>query len=148
MWGMMKTVYISIIFCLAWLLIAPNISCAQDEVIKVRFEIDGKEIHQPFKILLSVQSSAVFEPPITDDGFTLPPELRGQEKINIRLLYKKYGLDYGDIHISKFSGEMVFGIDNKPFDEERVRDHDPKKEIMLIYYLESGRTVETTYIYK
>jgi hypothetical protein len=145
----MKAIYLSIMFCFAWSLISTNIAHAQDEPIKVKFEIDGEEIHKPFKILLSARGSAIFEPPITDGSFIFPPELRSYEKVNLRLLYKEYDLDYGDVYLSKFNGELIFGVDKKPFDGERVRSNPyPDKELMLIYYLESGSTIQTTFIYK
>jgi hypothetical protein len=148
MQGMMRTVCLIMMLCVAWALVAPNITVAQDEPIKVKLEIDGKEIHQPFKILLSVEGSAIFEPPITKSGFIFPLELRSYEKVNLRLLYKEYDLDYGDLP-AKFKGELIFGVDTKPFTEEHLSDNpDANKELMLIYYIDSGQMTQTTYIYK
>jgi hypothetical protein len=146
---MMKTVCLSIMFCFAWALIASTDTLAQDNPIKVKFEIDGKEIHQPFKILLSVKGSAIFEPAITDGSFIFPLELRSYEKVSLRLVYKEYDLDYGDVYPSKFNGEMVFGVDNKPFDEENLPSNPPPgKELILIYYIKFGGTELRVHIYK
>lgn len=147
---MMKIFFMSVMLCLAWLLMAPNTVCAQDQdkAIKVKLEIDGKEINQPFRLLLSVPGSAIFTPPVTDGSFIFPPELRSCEKVHLRLVYKKYELDYGDVYLTKFSDEMIFGVDTKPFDEENISTEPPPgKELILIYYLKTGGTIETTEIY-
>lgn len=131
-----KIFYILIMLCFACGLTVSPKMYAQNEPIKVKFEIDGKEVQQPFRILLSGKDSAIFEPRITNDSFIFPQELRSYEKVNLRLLYKKYELDYGEIYLTKFSCDMTFGIDNKPFDEENIPSEPlPDKELKLIYYI-------------
>jgi hypothetical protein len=145
-----KTLCPLIALCCAGAMFPANLTFAQDEPIKVKFEVDGKESNRPFKIFLSVKGSAIFEPPISDNSFVFPPELRNIEKVHLRLKSGKYDLDYGEVYLSKFDDEMVFGVDNAPFDEEHIADNPPKpgKELLLIYYLESVGTVLTTYVYK
>jgi hypothetical protein len=117
--------------------------------IKVKFEVDNKESSRPFKVLLSVEGSAIFEPPISGGSFVFPPELRNAEEVRLRFISGEYDLDYGDVHISKFDGEMVFGVDNAPFDKNRLgSSRDPNKELILIYYLETGNVSQTVHVYK
>ena len=123
---------ILVIGCAFLFSIAAN---AQTDSIKVKFEIDGKESHQPFRILLSA-NGASFEPPIIDNSFTFPPELRSHEKVGVRFICGKYDLNYGEVNLSKFSGEMIFGIDKKPFAEENLpTEPPPDKELVGIYYI-------------
>jgi hypothetical protein len=125
------------------------VNAQTDDPIKVKFEVDDKKNNQPFKILLSVGGSAIFELPITDSSFVFPPELRNAEWVRLRFISGEYDLDYEDVHISKFAGEMVFGVDNAPFNEDRLdSNRAPNKELILIYYLETGNVCQTAFIYK
>jgi hypothetical protein len=117
--------------------------------IKVKFEVDDKEGNEPFKILLSAEGSATFEPSVSDGSFVFPPELRNAKEVRLRFISGEYDLDYEDVDISKFDGEMVFGVDNAPFDKDRLDGHsDPDKELILIYYLETGSVCQAVYVYK
>ncbi len=125
------------------------VNAQTDDPIKVKFEVDDKENNRPFKILLSVGGSAIFEPPITDSSFVFPPELRNAEWVRLRFISGEYDLVYEDVHISKFAGEMVFGVDNAPFSEDRPdSNRDPNKKVILIYYLETGNVVQMVTVYK
>ena len=146
---MIKTLYLLIAICCAGAVVPAKVAFAQDEPIKVKFEINGKESSQPFKIFLSVGGGAIFKPTITDNSFVLPLELRSAKKVQLRFKSGKYDLDYGEIYLLKFDGEMIFGVDDAPFDEEHIKDNpSPEKELLLVYYLESVGTVLTTYVYK
>ena len=110
----------------------------QTEPIKVKFKIDGEESHQPFRIQL-VLNQLVLKVKVENGSFFLPGELANQEKVDVRFISGKYDLYYDDVHLSKFSdgGEFVFGVDNKPFDEDHLRDAPPpSKELQFVYYLE------------
>ena len=146
--GITKT-HLSIILFLASVFLGANIAIAQKATIKVRLEIDGQEVRQPFKVLLSVKGGTIFEPSITDGSFVFPAELRSYEKVNLQLLYKAYELNYGDIYLSKFNGEMVFGIDKKPFDEKNIPSSPLHgKELILIYYIKFAATELLVHVYK
>ena len=113
-----------------------GISNAQSAPIKVRFEIDGEEVHRPFKIFLTADGGAVFEPPVSRSSFIFPPELSNSEWVGLRFESGDFVLDYSRVHRSKFDGEMIFGVDQKPFDEEHIPSQlPPDKEIKLIYYI-------------
>ena len=134
---------------------------AQTNPVKIKFEVDSKESNQPFKILLSVERSAIFEPPISDNGIVFPPELRNSKWLQLRFISGEYDLYYENVHISKFDGEMTFGVDNAPFDEDRLKtifgvddegdlksNPDLSKELILIYYLETENVCQTISVYK
>ncbi len=132
-----------------------GIPMKQDKPIKVSFEVDGKELKQPMKILLSVEGSIEFEPAISDGGFIFPPELKNYERVRLRFISGEYDLNFGDVYISKFSGKIIFGVDKEPFDEENVAGQRPPdgKELVGIYYIifrpEQGlATREDIYVYR
>jgi len=127
-----------------------GVTNAQSAPIKVKFEIDGEEVHRPFRIFLTADGGAVFEPPVSRSSFIFPPELSNSEGADLRFESGDFVLDYGRVHRSKFHGEMIFGVDQKPFDEEHIlSQHPPDKEIKLIYYIRfSGGTGLTVTIYE
>lgn len=146
----LKSLCIVVLICCAASF--PGVVNAQtDSPIKVKFVVDDEESNKPFKILLSVEGSAIFEPPISDSSFVFPPELRNAKEVRLRFISGEYDLDFVDVHISKFEGKMVFGVDNAPFDKDRLNLNDHSaldKELILIYYLETGRVCVTKRVYK
>jgi hypothetical protein len=127
----------------------------QTEPIKVKFEIDGEEVQQRFKIQLLL-NQLVLEPKVERSSFFLPGELVNQESVDVRFISGKYDLLYEDVHLSKFSdgAEFVFGVDNKPFDEDHLRDAPPRgEELQFVYYVRFESrdwegTEQTVYVYK
>lgn len=113
-----------------------GVTNAQSAPINVKFEIDGEEVHRPFRIFLTADGGAVFEPLVSRSSFIFPPELSNSEGVGLRFESGDFVLDYGQVRRSKFDGEMIFGVDQKPFDEEHVPSQlPPGKEIKLICYI-------------
>jgi hypothetical protein len=134
----MKIKLISLGLIIFSVMLLANAANGQTEPIKVRFQIDGEESHQPFRIQL-VLNQLVLKPEVKNDSFFLPGELANQEKVDVRFISGKYDLYYDDVHLSKFSdgGEFVFGVDNKPFDEDHLRATPPPgQKLQFVYYLE------------
>ena len=132
--AMIRTLFLTAVVCGAFVLAATPTS--QSEPLTVKFEVDGKELDLPIKILFSVGGSMDFEPTISNGSFAFPPELIGYEKVRLRVIAGKYDLDFGEVHLSKFSGEMIFGVDKKPFDEANlVGEPPPGKELVGINYI-------------
>lgn len=134
---MMKIKLVSLGLIILSVLLMAQAANGQTEPIKVKFIVDGEEVHQPFKIQL-VLNQLVLKPRIKDGSFFLPGELANQEKVDVRFISGKYDLYYDDVYLTKFSdgGEFVFGVDNKPFDEDHLRDAPPPgRELQFVYYL-------------
>ena len=145
----MNIIYLLIALCFAAVMLCVNPVSAQTKRANVEFWVDDKKSEQSFKVFLSVEGGAVFQPKISNKSFELPLELQNAEYIQLRFVSGKYDLNYGDVHISKFDGEMIFGIDNPPFDEEFSEDSsEVKGELVLLYYLKTGRVQQVTRIYK
>lgn len=147
-----KLVSLGIVFSALLMAKAAN---GQTEPIKVKFEVDGKESHQPFRIQL-VLNKLVLKVKVENGSFFLPGELANQEKVDVRFISGKYDLYYDDVYLTKFSNvaEFVFGVDNKPFDEDHLRVAPPPgQELQFVYYLEFSPkdgcgTATTSYVFK
>lgn len=110
---------------------------AQTNCVKVKFEVDGKEVKQKFKVVLYV-SDKVIEPSVSETGFTVPPEIKEGDEVKVRFLSGEYDLFFDSLHSSKFGTDWVVGVDNKPFDKENTEPEEPApdgKELSKIYYI-------------
>lgn len=110
---------------------------AQTNCVKVKFEVDGKEIKQKFKVLLYVNDK-VIEPSVSENGFTVPPEIKEGDEVKVRFLSGEYDLFFDSLHSSKFGTDWVVGVDNKPFDKENTEPDElapDGKELSQIYYI-------------
>lgn len=101
--------------------------------VPVKFEVDGKEMHQRFKVLLYVNDQ-IIEPRLVDGGFIVPPELKSAKYAEVRFLSGPYDIFFGSVYPAKFSTDWTVGVDTKPFDPENVRD-DTAKSTQIIYYI-------------
>jgi hypothetical protein len=129
-------------------LLFSNTANAQTDPIKVQFEVDGKEVHQSFRIEISL-NGLVLKPKIEKGSFLFPPELLSQEKVNLRFISGKYDLSFENIPVKNFSGGLTFGVDNKPFEEENLPSEPlPNKKLALIYYISFGTVELITHVYK
>ncbi|HEX8560408.1 MAG TPA: hypothetical protein VF668_20100 [Pyrinomonadaceae bacterium] len=110
---------------------------AQTDLVKVKFEVDGDEVRQKFKVLLYLDDK-VIEPAVSEGGFIAPPEVRSDERVNVRFLSGGYELFFNSVHAAAFGTDWVVGVDNKPFDRENTASEEPDpagKELSRIYYI-------------
>jgi hypothetical protein len=110
-----------------------------DQGFAIKFEVDGKEVDQEFRVLLYVDNK-VIEPRRVGSRFIVPPELKDNEKVHVRFLSGKYDLSFDPVYAPKFETDWVVGIDNAPFDSENVDSENPDpagKRLLVIWYLDS-----------
>lgn len=108
---------------------------AQLPTVKIlRFEVDGKEVKEDFKITLYANNQ-IIEPLRVEDGFIVPPEIRSCENVGVRFLSENYDLVFDQVYLSKFDTDWIVGVDNKPFDQEYIEPKEARK-LKLIYYLQ------------
>lgn len=127
------------LICCALIIVSPTKaqSAASADGVKVKFEVDGDEVKQKFKVMLYANDQ-VIEPVVTRNKFTVPPEIKNNERVNVRFLSGKYDLFFNSIHVSAFETAWIVGVDNKPFDKENTASEEPDppdKELSGIYYL-------------
>jgi len=109
---------------------------AQTDPISVKFEVDRKEVHQPFKIQISL-NGLVLEPKIENGSFVFPSEFLNQEIVDVRFTSGEYDLFYEGVDVSKFNGEIVFGFENLGVGEDCNRTKpSPDAKPITIYWLE------------
>lgn len=125
---------------------------AQDGRVRVKFEVDGKEVSQKFKILLYVNGE-VIEPPLSRSGFVVPPEVKNSEAVNVRFAAGGYDLFFDSVRASAFETDWVVGVDNAPFDEENASSEEPVppgKDLSEIYYITfvSKKGLDTRLVFK
>jgi hypothetical protein len=114
-----------------------NPATTQSDRVKVKFEVDGNEIKQKFKVMLYVDDQ-VIEPVMSRNRFMVPPEIKNNEWVNVRFLSGGYDLYFGAIHVSAFETAWIVGVDNKPFDKENTASEEPEpvdKKLSNIYYI-------------
>jgi hypothetical protein len=131
-----KKLFALVLVCCSVMLVNPV--KAQTDCVKVKFEVDGKDVNQKFKIILYVNNE-VIEPPVSANGFTVPPEIKSSEKVNVRFLSGEYDLLFESVYVPKFKTDWTIGIDKPPFDKENIASENPdppNKELLIIYYID------------
>jgi hypothetical protein len=81
---------------------------AQNVTVKAKFQIDGKETKDKFRIILYADGVAT-ETTISDDG-TFPVPALNVPKVNVRFLSGQYDLLYEDVYVVKLRGTLTFGV--------------------------------------
>jgi hypothetical protein len=116
---------------------------AQTSPVRVKFEVDGKELNEPLRIFFAAHwdefKPPIIEPPVKDGGFIFPPELSGLkfEEVSVRVVCGKYTLEFTEVELAKLNGALTFGVDYKPFDPEFLKFKTPaeKKKLAVIHYI-------------
>jgi hypothetical protein len=103
-------------------------------MVKVTFEVDGKEVHQKFKIMLYA-GDEIIEPRMVEGGFIVPPEIKKYEKVGVRFTSEGDDLFFDPVYLSKFETEWVVGVDRKPFALENISSSRTRKKTKLIFYI-------------
>jgi hypothetical protein len=111
-------------------------SKAQTKNVKVRFEVDGKEVAKPnYNILIEVDGRQI-EPVYTKMGFVVPKEVSSGQEINLKFKSGKYDLDFSSLKSHHFDTEWIVGVDIPPLN---VPDNTPKydkgKKLVMVYYI-------------
>jgi hypothetical protein len=125
------------------LLTAATAADAQTSPVRIRFEVDGKELRKPVRIFIAPHYDAfkppIVEPPVKDGSFVFPPELKGLkfEEVSVRVVCGKYTVEFTEVEVEKFTGQMVFGVDYRPFDPEflKFRTAAEKKRLAVLHYV-------------
>jgi hypothetical protein len=81
---------------------------AQNATVKAKFQIDGKETKDKFRIVLYADGVAT-ETTISDDGIFSVPALN-VSKVNVRFISGQYDLLYEDVYVVKLRGTLTFGV--------------------------------------
>lgn len=134
---------VAILMCLAML---PVSTQAQTECVKIKFEVDGKEVTDKFfKILINADGQTI-EPKFLKGGFVVPPEISDYQKIELRFVSGEYDLLFSSLTKNHFDSEWVVGVNNPPFkDQAKTSASQGGKELKLIYYIEfHPQTAENT----
>ena len=108
-----------------------GVADAQTYPAKAKFEVDGKESKQKFRVLLYVDGAPV-EPTVSDDGEFNVPAL-DVEWVDVRLISGRHDLLYQGVYLKKLYGTLVFGVKKKLSDEEASCK--PGKKLVRAYYL-------------
>ena|SRR4028118_32835 len=130
--GHMRFKIISVLFAVACFPLLFSEVQARTYPVEAKFEVDGKESKQRFRVVLYADGAPV-EPTVTDDGQFYVPTL-SVEKVDVRFISGKYDLLYEDVYLKKLRGNLVFGV------EENVSAEDagcePGKKLLAAYSLE------------
>jgi hypothetical protein len=110
---------------------------AQTECVKIKFEIDGKEVvGEKFKVLIDADGQTI-EPKLLENGFVVPPEVSNWQKIELRFVSGEYELLFSPLTKYHFDSEWIIGVNNPPFKEQDETSASQEgKELKLIYYIE------------
>jgi hypothetical protein len=134
---------LKILIVLCWAALFGGSAMGQSEMVKVKFEVDGQEIRQKFKITIYAGDETI-EPCIEKDGFIVPPAIKKYEKVGVRFVSGSHDLFFDSVYLPKFGSDWVVGVDKKPFAEENLPER-PHKKIKLIYYINFiSRTADGT----
>src|SRR5262245_14032113 len=109
---------------------------AQTKNVKVRFEVDGKEVAKPnYSILIEVDGRQI-EPVYTKTGFVVPNELSSGKEINLKFKSGEYDLDFSSLKSSHFDNEWIVGVDIPPLNiSVDTSENDKRKKLIMVYYI-------------
>ncbi|MET0647073.1 MAG: hypothetical protein ABW208_10660 [Pyrinomonadaceae bacterium] len=128
-------------FCLT--LVAAAAAVAQTPPVKIKFEVDGKEYRKPIRIFIAAHydefKPPIIEPRVKDEGFIFPPGLDGLkfDEVSVRVVCGIYTLEFTEVEVGKFTGQLIFGVDHKPFDPEFLKFKTPEeqKRLAVLHYI-------------
>jgi hypothetical protein len=111
-------------------------SKAQTKNVKVRFEVDGKEVAKPnYNILIEVDGRQI-EPDYTKKGFVVPEEVSSGQEINLKFKSGEYDLDFSSLKSRHFDTEWVVGVDIPPLNvSDDTPEQDKGKKLVMVYYI-------------
>lgn len=109
---------------------------AQTECVKIKFEIDGKEIvGEKFKVVIDADGRTI-EPKLLKNGFVVPPEVSNWKKIELRFVFGEYDILLNPLTKYHFDGEWLIRVNNPPFQEQTdLPLWKDGKELRLIYHI-------------
>ena len=118
-------------------------AAAQTRPVKVKFEVDGKVVRKPLRLLFAANwdefKPPIIEAPVRDGSFILPPELSGLkfEEVSVRVVCGRHTLEFTEVEVARLTGALTFGVDYKPFDPEFLKFKTPaeKKKLAVIHYI-------------
>ncbi len=113
---------------------------AQTNCVKVKFEVDGKEVRQKFKIVLYF-NNAIIEPSVSKKGFAVPLEIGDSNEVSVRFLSGEYDLFFDSLHISALDTDWIVGIDNRPFDKDNIEPEEPAPPVQPSFVTPVGTQV-------
>lgn len=113
---------------------------AQSPQTKItRIEVDQKEVRANYKVLFLLNGNWI-EAENTRNGFIVPPEFRGQEKLTIRFIFGDHDLEFTELHHSLFETDWVIGVDLAPYSEEYVKPEEADGVLRAYYIVFQNRT--------
>ena len=113
------------------------------DFVRLKFEVDGKEKKQSYKILLYLNNQ-IIEPLLVDGGFLMPPELKDQEYLDFPFKSARYDLFSDTIYTAKFQTDWTIRVDTKPFDQANVSDEEAKNTKLIRYINFESRVADGT----
>jgi hypothetical protein len=129
---------LNILMVVCCFLLLASAAQAQTGCVKVKFEIDGKEVDQKFKVVLHINNE-VIKPSIIGKGFNVSADvLKNHETVGVQFLSAEYDLFFESVHRSAFETEWIVGVDKPPFDNENIDSEEPVppgKKLLIIYYI-------------
>lgn len=119
---------------------------AQVNSVKVKLEIDGKQLNKGFKLRIYPDKESYnkdkwhtkgIRPKVEQNTFTVPIEIKKQETVAYMIIeFREYELTYFDVPIAAFeAADWVVGIDSRPFESVNVMQSISEKDIDYAYYL-------------
>lgn len=129
---MSKTLCILMLLC--WFSLAAGSTEGRAKTVRVTLEVDGREVHQKFKITLYA-GDEIIEPRMFGNGFIVPPEIKKHEKVGVRVTSEDNDLFFDSIFVSKFDTDWVVGVDRKPFAVENMISSGSYRKTKLIFYI-------------
>lgn len=138
--------FILLLLCGAAIL--PTRTAAQNEGIKLTFEVDGVPVAQNLQILF-YHNNKEFEAELKNGVLFVPPELAGLRFVDeVRFKSEKYDLRFRYFIPIKYEPdtEWVLGVDNKPFDPVNLSEKVSYDDVDYLQHLK-GRSKQKPELY-
>jgi hypothetical protein len=100
----------------------------------IRFEVDGKEVRQPFQLALYANRTWI-TPERVNNGFVVPTGLANAEDVKVRFQSGAYDFLINPIYRGKFSSNWIVGVDSRSYGAAKTGP-DKTKNLKVTQYIQ------------
>ena len=127
----MRFAVVTILLTAACSTLLLGVAGAQTYPVKAKFEVDGKESRQRFRVLIYAEGGLI-EPDVSENGEFYVP-VSDIEWADVRLVSAEHDLLYKHVYLKKLQGNLVFGVRENISGEATTCEAGSR--LMALYYL-------------
>jgi hypothetical protein len=112
---------------------------AQDSVVNIDFEVDGKQSAYKNAIVRFIYNKDTINANVKDGKLTIP-EMVLKKRLIVTFYIDNYVLIFDSIPVTlnNLNPKWIVGVDKKPFDKKKFWTVKSWKKVKIIYYLDNA----------